>query len=115
MSILSEYSIKALESFKCFEPVLSRLLTENWYFASYGSLVDRKILSIPGSWFIRLSNAFVVPDPEPPTINILYDQSGISGQLVLCCFVSSLITSSKHDFLYRFIILLHLISFFFAY
>ena len=33
-----EYSIKALESLKCFKPVLSLFLIENWYFASYGSL-----------------------------------------------------------------------------
>ena len=37
-SISFEYSIKALESLKCFKFILSRLLIKNWYFASYGSL-----------------------------------------------------------------------------
>ena len=32
---------------------------------------------ISGSLFIILSYAFVFPDPEPPTINILYGWSGI--------------------------------------
>ena len=30
------------------------------------------MLSRSGSWFIRLSNAFVFADPEPATINILF-------------------------------------------
>ena len=37
--------------------------------------------------YIRF-NEFVFPDPEPPTINVLYGWSGISGQLGLCSFVS---------------------------
>ena len=35
----------------------------------------------------RLSNAFVFPDPEPPTINNLYGWSGISGEVELCSYV----------------------------
>ena len=41
-------------------------------------------LSIPGLLFIRLNNAFVIPDPDPPTTNILYEWSRISGQFGLC-------------------------------
>ena len=43
------------------------------------------------SWFVRSSNVFVFPDPEPPAINILYGWSGISGQFGLCYFVSSFV------------------------
>ena len=50
------YSIKALESFKCFNCVLSCLLIKNWYFASYQSLAYNNILSISGWWLIRLPN-----------------------------------------------------------
>ena len=42
-----------------------------------------------GSWVIRLSNAFVCPDPEPPAVNILLQWSGISGQFGLCSCLSS--------------------------
>ena len=42
-----------------------------------------------GSWFIRLSNAFVFPEPEPPMINIRYGWSRISGYFGLCSFMSS--------------------------
>ena len=35
------------------------------------------------------------PDPEPPTINILYGWSEMSGQFGSCSFVSSFTTSSK--------------------
>ena len=48
------------------------LLISNWYFASDGSLVYKNFLLIFGSWFVRLSNPFVFPDPDPPAINILY-------------------------------------------
>ena len=41
------------------------------------------MLSIYGSCFIRLSNAFASPDSEPPTINILYEWLEISGQFRL--------------------------------
>ena len=37
-SISFEYSIKALESLKCFKSVLSRLIIKNCYFALNGSL-----------------------------------------------------------------------------
>ena len=40
---------------------------------------------------MRLSNAFVFPDPEPPAIIILYGWSGISGQSGLCYFLSSFV------------------------
>ena len=32
--------------------------------------------------------AFVFPDSEPPSINILYGCSGISGKFGLCSFIS---------------------------
>ena len=46
--------------------MLSLLLIKNWYLASYGSLAYRYILSISGWLFIKLNNAIVFPDPEPP-------------------------------------------------
>ena len=49
------------------------------------------MLSISGSLFVRLSNAFVFPNPEPRTINILYGWSGTSGQFRLCCFMFSIV------------------------
>ena len=61
-----EYSIKALGSLKGFNPMLSLFLIKNWYLSSYGSLAYKYILSISGWLFIKLSNAFVFPDPEPP-------------------------------------------------
>ena len=36
-----EYSKKSLKPFKCFNPVLSRLLIKNCYFVSYGSLAHK--------------------------------------------------------------------------
>ena len=45
--------------------------------------------------FIKLSNAFVFSDPEPPIINSLFVSSGICGQLVLSFFMFSLVISSK--------------------
>ena len=48
-----------------------------------------------GSWFVRLSNTFLFPGPEPSTINILYEWLEISGQLGLCSFMSSFKTSSN--------------------
>ena len=46
-------------------------------------------LSISGLWFTRLSNVFLFPDPEAPTINILYGWSAISDQFgyVLLCLL----------------------------
>ena len=38
------------------------------------------MLSISGSLFTRLSNAFDFLDPEPTIIIILYGRSGISGR-----------------------------------
>ena len=49
------------------------------------------MLSMSGSWFIRLSNALCFGDPEPPTVNILYERSEISGEFGLCSFMSSFI------------------------
>ena len=49
-----------------------------------GSFEYKWILSVFVSWFIRLSNASVFPDPEPPTFNILYGWTGISAQFGLC-------------------------------
>ena len=57
-----EYSIKALESFKCFKPVLFLMLIKNWYFTSYGSLVYHGTFTIPDFWIIRLKTEFIFPD-----------------------------------------------------
>ena len=59
-----QYSAKALESFQCLNPVLSLLLIRNRYFASYGSVAFKEILSISGWQLIRLNNEFVFWDPE---------------------------------------------------
>ena len=42
-----------------------------------------------GLLFIRLSNAFVSPEPEPPIINVRYEWSGIYGHFGLCSFMFS--------------------------
>ena len=105
-----EYPLQPLESLKCFNPVLSFVLIENWYFASYGSLAYKYILSVCGCWFIRLNNEFVFPDPEPLIINILYGWSWISGQSRLFSVVFFFYNIKVNHFLYHFIILLHLIS-----
>ena len=86
-----EYSIKTFESFIYFNPALSLLLIGNWYLASYESLAYKQVSSISGSWFIRLSNGFVFPDPESPTISIMYGWWGISDQFGLCSFISSFV------------------------
>ena len=67
------------------------LLISNWYCVSFGSFAYKMILSISVSWFIRLSNAFVYPDPEHPIINVLYIWSGISDQSGLFSFMSSVL------------------------
>ena len=67
-----EYSVKALGSFKCFNPVLSFLLIRNQYFASHGFFSCKYILSLSGWLFIKFNNAFVFLEPEPPIINTLY-------------------------------------------
>ena len=89
--ILLEYSVKTLGSLKCFNPMLSFFLIKNWYLSSYGSFAYKHILSISGWLFIKFSNAFVFPDPEPPIINILYGWSEIYGQLELCFLLFSLV------------------------
>ena len=61
-----EYSVIALGSLKWFNPVLSFLLSKNWYLVSYGSLAYKYVLPISGLLFIKFNNAFAFPDPEPP-------------------------------------------------
>ena len=50
-----------------------------------------------GIWLrlMRLSNAFIFPDPEPPIINILYGWSWICSHFGFCAFILSLVISSK--------------------
>ena len=79
-----EYSIKALGWLKCFIPVFSFLLIENWYFVLYGSFAYRYILSLSGWLHIKLNNAFVFPDPEPPINSILYGWSGRYSHFKSC-------------------------------
>ena len=76
-------------------PTFSRLLINYWSIASDGYLVYKYILSISGWWSIEFNDAFVFPDPEPLVINILYGWSGIHGHFGLCCFLFSLVKSSK--------------------
>ena len=57
--------------------MISVLLIKNWYFASFGSLAYKYILSISGWWFIRLNNESIFLDPETTIINILYGWLGI--------------------------------------
>ena len=64
-------------------PGLSLLLISNSHFASYGPLACKNILSISGSWFFRLINAFVFPDLEPPEIS---GWAEISGVVELCYY-----------------------------
>ena len=64
------------------KPVVSLLLISNLYFASYGSLAYKLILSIFSCWLNWLKMEFIFPDPEPPVINILYGWSGIYDQFV---------------------------------
>ena len=44
-----------------------------------------------GHDFIRLSNAFVLPDPKPPIINIGYGWSGACGHCKLINFLKKII------------------------
>ena len=62
--MLFQYSIKTFESFKDFNPVFSLLLISNWCF------VILVILSISGTWFSTLVNAFVFSDSKLLIINI---------------------------------------------
>ena len=86
---------KSFRIIKCFNPIFSLFLIKNWYLSSYGSLAYKYILSISGWLFIKFSNAFVFPDPEPPITNIPYGWSGIYSQLGLCFLLFSLVHSSK--------------------
>ena len=45
--------------------------------------------------FIKLINALVFHDPEPPIINILYGSSGIHGHFLLLSSLFSFVISSK--------------------
>ena len=56
--LLFEYSIKALKTLKCLNPVLSLLLIKNWYFASYGSFAYKYSSSISVWSFIKFNDAF---------------------------------------------------------
>ena len=88
-----EYLIKVLESLKCFKHLFSLLLIIIlWYFASYGYLAYKKILSISGWRFIRLNNEFVSSGPESWIINILCEWSQICDQSGLFSFVFSFTT-----------------------
>ena len=70
-SVVLDHSINAFESFKCFVPA-SRFLIKNLYLGSLKSFAYKQILSISSCSFIKLSNAFLFPDTEPPIIIILY-------------------------------------------
>ena len=85
--------MKDLELFKCLKAAPPRLLINNWYFAPNKSFAYKKILSISGWWFFRLSNTFHFPDPELPIIYILYGWSGICVQLGLRSLMFSFVTS----------------------
>ena len=69
-------------------PILAILLISYQNFSSYRFFAYKNILSISGSPYIRLSKAFIFPDLEHPTINILYGCSGISDQFGLYYFKS---------------------------
>ena len=62
------------------------------------------MLSTSGSSFIRLSNEFVFPNPEPPIINICIDGQEILAKMFFYVFFCNILS--------RLVILLHLISFF---
>ena len=98
--IYLEYSIKVLESWQRFKPTLSHLLINNWYFTSYGSsaykhgsLTNAQILSILGN--VKLSNALVFPNLDPPIINMLYGWAGFCSQFGLYSFMIYPAISSK--------------------
>ena len=73
---------------KSFKLVFSRLLINNWYFASYETLAYKWILSIAGWWLIRLNNELDFPNPESPIINSM-DNQEFEANLgyVLLCFL----------------------------
>ena len=106
-----ECSIKVLESLKCLKPVLSLLLIKNWYFASYGTLAYKYILSISGRWLVKLNNEFVFPDPEPPSYKYSVWVFRNFWPIWIMFFYVFFCNIIKVDhFLYHLIILLHLIS-----
>ena len=53
-------------------PTFSPILIKYCYFASYGSLAYKYILSMSGWVSIKFNNTFVFPDLEPPITDILY-------------------------------------------
>ena len=87
--------MKVLESLKCFIPTSCHFWIRNWYLDSYRSLAYKWVLWICDWWFIRFNNTLIFPNLEPPTINFLYEWSGICNQRVLCCCVFSPRTSLK--------------------
>ena len=73
------------------------------------------MLSISASFFIRLSNAIVFPDTEPPIINILYRWPGVFGQFGLCSFMFSFVIQSKLNIFVLFYYIITFNSFFSTY
>ena len=80
-----------------------RFLIKYPYFGSLISFAYKEILSILYCSFIKLSNAFVFPDPEPPTIKILYGLSGIYGNFLLCslCIIKTNLAFRGHAISYK--------------
>ena len=68
------------------KPILCLLLNKNSFvnFASYGLLAYKQIWSMSSCWLNRLNNEFVFSDLEPPTVNILYEWSGILDYALSC-------------------------------
>ena len=64
--------MKDLGSLEYIMPTSLQFFMRYCYFDSHGSFAYKKILSMPGWWFIRLSNAIRFPDSECPTISIQY-------------------------------------------
>ena len=67
----------------------SMLLVKYLYFASYGSVAYKFILSISGWFSIKFNNTFVFPDPDPIN-SIMQGLSGIYDQCSLCSVLFSL-------------------------
>ena len=55
-------------------------------------LLDLDHLNI---FLLQLSRAFVIPDPEPPIISILYGWSGIYDHFELCSALFSFVITSS--------------------
>ena len=49
------------------------------------------ILAISCWLSMKFINAFFLPDPDPPIINILYGRSEIFGHFILCSVLISLV------------------------